>query len=213
MVTLQREPLTGIILDTPTTTGLASMATYLTEAADTLDYHNHQHAAGYADYANNKTIDLIGEEFIKKEDSRTRLVVVTSSPAAQQDQQSASLPSLTYTTTTIPTISSSQDEPEAASGGGGGAAGNGGGGGVLYYNLDDLSRYMPENFSFDENQVILSSAEAAGSIAATSASSGLDVEDINNKMMISIPGDKGSQSFSIQVKENYIVLKGSPILA
>ena len=93
------------------------MSTYLTEASDTLEYQSY-------DYSN-KTIDLIGEEFIKKEEAANAVVSSTNSTMS-----TASLPSLTYTTTTIPTISSGEEA-----------------GGVLYYNLDELSRYMPpENF-------------------------------------------------------------------
>jgi len=58
---------------------------------------------------------------------------VSSTGAATTAQ--TSLPPLTYTTTTIPTIST-----QAASG-----EDNG----VLYCNLDDLSRYIPDNFNFD----------------------------------------------------------------
>jgi len=134
------------------------MSTYLTEASDTLEYQSY-------DYSN-KTIDLLGEEFIKKEEAANAVVSSTNSTMS-----TASLPSLTYTTTTIPTISSGEEA-----------------GGVLYYNLDELSRYMPpENFSFDMS-------------GENIPESSLGLEEINNKMMISIPGDRGTQSFSIQLK-------------
>merc|ERR1719270_1082330 len=65
--------------------------------------------------------------------ARTMAAAVSRTGAATTDQ--TSLPPLTYTTTTIPTIST-----QAASG-----EDNG----VLYCNLDDLSRYIPDNFNFD----------------------------------------------------------------
>ena len=142
------------------------------------DPHQHHHHGGvtYVDaapnYSSNKTIDLIGEEFVKKEDS----------PTLQH-----SLPSLSYTTTTIPTISS----------GGGNGADDGSGGNVLYYNLDDLSRYMPEDFRFDE------SGGGGGHQLVEGMTVGGGVEEeAGRAMMISLPavGEKGgTQSFSIQV--------------
>ena len=60
-------------------------------------------------------------------------------PASVSTVSRMSLPPLTYTTTTtIPTIAT---QPQAQ---GGEEAG------VLYCNLDDLSRYIPDNFSFDQ---------------------------------------------------------------
>jgi len=123
----------------------------MTEANATLDQYE-----GTYDYSlpHSKTVDLIGEEFIKKENggvqtqaggglvqlaqtasmvARTMAAAVSSTGAATTAQ--TSLPPLTYTTTTIPTIST-----QAASG-----EDNG----VLYCNLDDLSRYIPDNFNFD----------------------------------------------------------------
>ena len=66
--------------------------------------------------------------------ARTMAAAVSTSTGAATTAQT-SLPPLTYTTTTIPTIST-----QAASG-----EDNG----VLYCNLDDLSRYIPDNFNFD----------------------------------------------------------------
>ena len=123
----------------------------MTEANATLDQYE-----GTYDYSlpHSKTVDLIGEEFIKKENggvqtqaggglvqlaqtasmvARTMAAAVSSTGAATTAQ--TSLPPLTYTTTTIPTISTQA------------AAGEDNG--VLYCNLDDLSRYIPDNFNFD----------------------------------------------------------------
>jgi len=122
----------------------------MTEANATLDQYE-----GTYDYSlpHSKTVDLIGEEFIKKENGGVQtqaggglvqlaqtasmvartMAAVSSTGAATTAQ--TSLPPLTYTTTTIPTIST-----QAASG-----EDNG----VLYCNLDDLSRYIPDNFNFD----------------------------------------------------------------
>jgi len=142
------------------------------------DPHQHHHHGGvtYVDaapaYSSNKTIDLIGEEFVKKE----------GSPTLQH-----SLPSLSYTTTTIPTISS----------GGGNGGDDGSGGNVLYYNLDDLSRYMPEDFRFDE------SGGGGGHQLVEGMTVGGVEEEAGRAMMISLPavGEKGgTQSFSIQLK-------------
>ena len=135
---------------------IMSGSSFLTEAASTLgDYHTFDTTHHYS----NKTIDLIGEEFVKKEQDG---MIVRSSIS-----NSNSLPSLTYTTTTIPTISSGEEA------------------GVLYYNLDDLSRYIPENFAFD--------------MAGEGMADGLGVDEEGRAMMISVPGEKGTQSFSIQV--------------
>lgn len=150
------------------------MTSYLTEAAETLEYQSYDYSL------QNKTIDMIGEEFVKKEDEN---VIITSSGNIRTMSNTTSLPSLTYTTTTIPTISSGEET------------------GVLYYNLDDLSRYIPENFSFD-----LSEGMGEGSI-------GLEHQEMLNpsstrSMMISVPGDRGtSQSFSIQVNINQIFIR------
>ena len=71
---------------------------FLTEAAATLEYET-----GYNDYAlpHSKTVDLIGEEFIKKEGSQ----IASSVQSSESKMNSVSLPPLTYTPTTIPTIS------------------------------------------------------------------------------------------------------------
>ena len=122
---------------------------FLTEAAATLEYEPHTY-----DYSlpHSKTVDLIGEEFIKKEGDEAAVTAVSavstvsasstasvSAPASVSTVSRMSLPPLTYTTTTtIPTIAT---QPQAQ---GGEEAG------VLYCNLDDLSRYIPDNFSFDQ---------------------------------------------------------------
>ena len=137
---------------------------YLTEAAETLDYHQ---PPAYDTY--HKTIDMIGEEFVKKE----------------EELRTTSLPSLSYTTTTIPTIA---------------AAGNAGEeNGVLYYNLDDLSRYIPENFSFDMSDNLDQEENGGDSSMAVEEGPATSRGGGGGSMMIAVPGDKGTQSFSIQV--------------
>ena len=130
------------------------MASFLTEAAATLEYSQAGQAGEYSMGEHAKTVDMIGEEFIKKSsESETVTAATTSSSTFVQSSEissaslshapmmSGSLPPLTYTTTTtIPTIASQhagqvQGSEEA---------------GVLYCNLDDLSRYIPDNFSFDQ---------------------------------------------------------------
>jgi len=124
---------------------------FMTEANATLEYETYDYSLPHS-----KTVDLIGEEFIKKENGgvqtqagglvqlaqtasmvqRTMATVSTgAATTAYATSSQTSLPPLTYTTTTIPTIST-----QAASG-----EENG----VLYCNLDDLSRYIPDNFNFD----------------------------------------------------------------
>ena len=123
---------------------------FLTEAAATLEYQPHTY-----DYSlpHSKTVDLIGEEFIKKEGDDAAVTAVSavstvsvssapsvSAPVSVSTVSRMSLPPLTYTTTTtIPTIATGQPQAQ-----GGEEAG------VLYCNLDDLSRYIPDNFSFDQ---------------------------------------------------------------
>ena len=136
---------------------------FLTEAAATLEYQT-----DYSQEYNTKTVENFGEEFIKKEGSETGGATVsasdslesvstatsgsyvqssvissassaTASTAASSFKMSSggSLPPLTYTTTTtIPTIATQVSSSEES--------------GVLYCNLDDLSRYIPDNFSFDQ---------------------------------------------------------------
>ena len=135
---------------------------FLTEAAATLEYQ-----ADYTQEYNTKTVENFGEEFIKKEGSEAGVSVsasdsletvstatsgsyvqssvissassATASTAASSFKMSSggSLPPLTYTTTTtIPTIATQVSSSEES--------------GVLYCNLDDLSRYIPDNFSFDQ---------------------------------------------------------------
>ena len=135
---------------------------FLTEAAATLEYNTTDYTQEY----NTKTVENFGEEFIKKEGSETVVSVsasdsletrtatsgsyvqssvissassATASTAASSFKMSTggSLPPLTYTTTTtIPTIATQVSSSEES--------------GVLYCNLDDLSRYIPDNFSFDQ---------------------------------------------------------------
>ena len=126
------------------------MASFLTEAAATLEYSQAGQPGEFSMGEHAKTVDMIGEEFIKKSsESETVTAATTSSTFVQSSEissaslspapmMSGALPPLTYTTTTtIPTIAS---QPGAQ---GGEEAG------VLYCNLDDLSRYIPDNFSFD----------------------------------------------------------------
>ena len=126
---------------------------FLTEAAATLEYSQAGQPGDFSLGEHAKTVDMIGEEFIKKSsESETVTAATTSSTFVQSSEissaslshapmMSGSLPPLTYTTTTtIPTIASQhagqvQGSEEA---------------GVLYCNLDDLSRYIPDNFSFDQ---------------------------------------------------------------
>lgn len=127
------------------------MSSFLTEAAATLEYSQAGQPGGFSLGEHTKTVDLIGEEFIKKGAESNVTPASTSSSTFVQSSEissaslshapmmSGSLPPLTYTTTTtIPTIASQhagQGSEEA---------------GVLYCNLDDLSRYIPDNFSFDQ---------------------------------------------------------------
>ena len=120
---------------------------FMTEATATLEYETYDYSLPHS-----KTVDLIGEEFIKKEHggiqasggliqlaqtaSMVQRTPISSSPMVFVSSTSqTSLPPLTYTTTTIPTISTQLASGEEN--------------GVLYCNLDDLSRYIPDNFSFD----------------------------------------------------------------
>ena len=135
---------------------LSMSSSYLTEATATLEYSTYTDSYSLP---HSKTVDLgIGEEFIKKDSVSTAPVsprdetvtsstqgdllqtsVISSSTSTSTIKMSSggSLPPLTYTTTTtIPTIASQASAPEET--------------GVLYCNLDDLSRYIPDNFSFDQ---------------------------------------------------------------
>ena len=131
------------------------MSSYLSEAAATLEYENNY----CEDFTSSKTVDLISEEFNKKttevvtSDNNTtattefvQTTVNSSSPSPSAPASSSSytmtsdgsLPPLTYTTTTtIPTIANQPAIDQENSN-------------VLYCNLDDLSRYIPDNFSFDQ---------------------------------------------------------------
>ena len=159
---------------------------FLTEAAATLEYET-----GYNDYSlpHSKTVDLIGEEFIKKEGSHSQATSVHSSEA-KMNSGGGSLPPLTYTTTTIPTISTQVSASEEA--------------GVLYCNLDDLSRYIPDNFSFDQLENI--GADENVSVQVLSLP-GQVQQGQNKQMAISFPTSDqrmhpGSSTVQIQVK-NY----------
>merc|ERR1719187_3133204 len=106
----------------------------MTEAAATLEYETYDYSLPHS-----KTVDLIGEEFIKKENTdgsiQTTAGLLQLAVSATTPKASNSLPPLTYTTTTIPTISTQVSSSEEN--------------GVLYCNLDDLSKYIPDNFNFD----------------------------------------------------------------
>jgi len=107
---------------------------FMTEAAATLEYETYDYSLPHS-----KTVDLIGEEFIKKENTdgsiQTTAGLLQLAVSAATPKASNSLPPLTYTTTTIPTISTQVSSSEEN--------------GVLYCNLDDLSKYIPDNFNFD----------------------------------------------------------------
>jgi len=107
---------------------------FMTEAAATLEYETYDYSLPHS-----KTVDLIGEEFIKKENTdgsiQTTAGLLQLAVSATPPKASNSLPPLTYTTTTIPTISTQVSSSEEN--------------GVLYCNLDDLSKYIPDNFNFD----------------------------------------------------------------
>ena len=77
---------------------------------------------------------------------------------------------------------------------------------VLYYNLDELSRYIPENFNFDMTA-------DSSTVSTTSSDMGVHHHhqpidtDGSKSMTISIPGEKGGigQSFTVQVQFFHIV--------
>ena len=164
---------------------------FLTEAAATLEYET-----GYNDYSlpHSKTVDLIGEEFIKKEGSQ-----ITSSVQSTETKMNAggvSLPPLTYTTTTIPTISTQVSASEEA--------------GVLYCNLDDLSRYIPDNFSFDQLENIGTDENVSVQVLSLPG----QVQQTNKQMAISFPTSDqrihpGSSTVQIQVKRLQLNILGS----
>jgi len=156
----------GLIFESILNPNSDKMSSYITEANETLDYQTYDYSS--------KTIDLLGEEFVKREDSKA-LQTEHKEEDATMNHRKTSLPSLTYTTTTIPTISSGEEA------------------GVLYYNLDDLSRYIPESFSFDMSENLTDNClQIDHDILAHS----------NKGMTISIPVERGNtQSFSIQFKQ------------
>lgn len=122
----------------------------MSEANATLEYET-----GY-DYSlpHSKTVDLIGEEFIKKEGGgdtmNTQGLLQLACSAAGQPRPSpnnngyvgrvTSLPPLTFSSSTIPSISSLGSQVSTTD------SDNA----VLYCNLDDLSRFIPDNFGFDQ---------------------------------------------------------------
>ena len=154
---------------------------FLTEAAATLEYDT-----GYNDYSlpHSKTVDLIGEEFIKKEGSQ---IISVQSTESKMNLGGVSLPPLTYTTTTIPTISTQVSASEEA--------------GVLYCNLDDLSRYIPDNFSFDQLENIGTDENVSVQVLSLPG----QVQQTHKQMAISFPTSDqrmhpGSSTVQIQVK-------------
>ena len=160
----------------------AAAMSFLTEAAATLEYET-----GYTEYSlpHSKTVDLIGEEFIKKEASQAQTV---QSPVSKMNS-GGSLPPLTYTTTTIPTISTQVSASEET--------------GVLYCNLDDLSRYIPDNFSFDQ----LENIGADENVSVQVLSLPGQVQQGQNKQMaaISFPTNDqrlGSVASTVQIQVN-----------
>ena len=115
------------------------MSSYLSEAAATLEYENNY----CEDFTGSKTVELISEEFNNKttENNTTataEFVQTTVNSSSPSPSAPASSSSYTYTTTTtIPTIANQPAMDQENSN-------------VLYYNLDDLSKYIPDNFSFDQ---------------------------------------------------------------
>ena len=151
----------------------------MTEANATLEYETYDYSLPHS-----KTVDLIGDEFIKKDPERGR--AVQSRAPAQQ----SSLPPLTYTTTTIPTISTQVSASEEA--------------GVLYCNLDDLSRYIPDNFSFDQLENLGTDENVSVQVLSLPG----QVQQHNKQMAISFPSSDqrihpGSSTVQIQVKIKY----------
>ena len=120
------------------------MSSYLSKAAATLEYENNY----CEDFTGSKTVDLISEEFNKKttevvtsENNTTataEFVQTTVNSSSPSPSAPASSSSYTYTTTTtIPTIANQPAMDQENSN-------------VLYYNLDNLSRYIPDNYSLDQ---------------------------------------------------------------
>ena len=115
------------------------MSSYLSEAAATLEYENNY----CEDFTGSKTVELISEEFNNKttENNTTataEFVQTTVNSSSPSPSAPASSSSYTYTTTTtIPTIANQPAMDQENSN-------------VLYYNLDDLSRYIPDNYSLDQ---------------------------------------------------------------
>ena len=111
----------------------------MTEAAATLEYETYDYSLPHT-----KTIDLIGEEFIKKEGEggapgggMVQLAAPDSqAPPVGGGVYTTTLPPITYTTSILPSGGQPSGTEEN---------------GVLYCNLDDLSRYIPDNFNFDIN--------------------------------------------------------------
>merc|ERR1719242_2485314 len=103
-----------------------------------------------------------------------------------------SLPPLTYTTTTIPTISTQVSASEEA--------------GVLYCNLDDLSRYIPDNFSFDQLENL--GADENVSVQVLSLPTQIQ-QGNNNKQMAAISFPTSDQRIGAGASTVQIQLKSS----
>jgi len=102
---------------------------FLTEATATLDYDTYDYSLPHT-----KTIDLIGEEFVKKESScgespNSHQIFQLSATTAVPGSYTTTLPQFAHSTSSLPSISSATEDN-----------------GVHYYNLDDLSRSFTGNF-------------------------------------------------------------------
>lgn len=102
---------------------------FLTEATATLDYDTYDYSLPHT-----KTIDLIGEEFVKKESNcgespNSHQIFQLSATTAVPGSYTTTLPQFAHSTSSLPNISSATEDN-----------------GVHYYNLDDLSRSFTGNF-------------------------------------------------------------------
>jgi len=99
---------------------------FLSEATATLDYDTYDYSLPHT-----KTIDLIGEEFVKKEscgESPNGQTFQLSATTAVPGSYTTTLPQFAHSTS-LPSISQATEDN-----------------GVLYYNLDELSRSFTGNF-------------------------------------------------------------------
>ena len=186
-------------------------SSYLSEATAALEFTTYDYSQ-----PTTKTVDL-GEEFTKKGDSPAAVTtsncddLVTSTTSSEAFMQTAvisssssttsaaasstsfkmstggSLPPLTYTTTTtIPTIATQEET------------------GVLYCNLDDLSRYIPDNFSFDQIENIATDENVSVQVLSL-PSSQQQIQSVANSKPISFPNSNQrlvpGSSVQIQVKQ------------